>query len=138
MADWKPSFKLFQADGTTLVYTFLYVQKDSGPFPHTEKHIIEHENPRAKGSLVIDGGLKAYDLTIHFFLKGANYTALMALIDTLESAIPINYPGVLKIDKSSIATYDCNVKRLLAIERVPNGNITNVVELKLTFRCNSW
>jgi hypothetical protein len=132
-----PTFKLYDSSGDELQYTFTAVQDAN--YPHSEKDFIEHTSQRGKGSVIIDGGEKAWDLTIRFVISGTDYEDLTDEIDDLESDIDLNVPYVLKIDKTNSTTYDYNVKRILPIEYPIESNLRNTFqEVIITFRVNSW
>jgi len=132
------TFKLYQSDGMTPVYTFPVVF--SANYPHSEKKIIEHENVRGKGSIIIDGGESAWDLTLRGAFSADGYDDLMVLVDAMETAIALNTKYVLKITKNQVETtdYSYNVKRITPIETSPDNIRTNYLEYIIVFRVNSW
>lgn len=125
-------FKLCESDGTTLRYIFPVVI--SANYPHSEKNIIEHSNVRGKGSIIINGGEKSWDLVIIGVLSGQDYNTLMTAIDDLEDKIVLNTAYVLKITKGIGTTWDYNVKRIVPIE-YPSDNLrTDNIEYTCTLR----
>jgi hypothetical protein len=128
-------FRLYASNGSTLVYTFPLVQ--SANYPHSSKLFVEHTNLRGKGSVISDAGENSWDLTIKFVLVAANYEALTALIDTLESSIVLNTPYVLSINKTASTYYTYNVKRISAIEYA-EGLRTDYQECTIIFRAGCW
>lgn len=132
---WVPKFKLFASNGSTLIYTFPYVNFTNAP-QSTEEY-VEHQNIRAKGSLIIKGGKKAWDLILRFTLLTEDYQSLMALITNLEDTVLFNTPYVLKIEKAPNDYLIYNVKRLVAFEYEDNIR-TNFTEVTANFRAYSW
>jgi hypothetical protein len=132
------TFKLYQSDGTTLKYTFPVVI--SANYPYTNKTIIEHNNIRGKGSIIVNGGETSWDLILKGVLFANNYDALMALVDTLETSIEVNIPYVIKITKSqgSATTWSYNVKRITSIAYQEDNIRTNYLEYTVTLRVNCW
>lgn len=134
---WYPTFKLYQLDGVTLQYTFTIIVDAN--YPNSEEHYIEHEGVRSKGSLLISGGTKAWNLTIKGYISGDNYQGLIDSIDALETAVAFNTPYVLKIDKDNLSVYSYNVKRVSPILYPIDENMrTNYQEYQITFRVNSF
>jgi len=130
------TFCLYDSAGTTLQYTYPVVF--AANYPHTEESLIEHSTPRSKGSLIIDGGTSAWDLTLKGVIVADDYAALMALVDSMESGTALNTPYVLKITKGPSSDYTYNVKRITPIEYQPDNLRTNYCEYTITFRVNSW
>jgi len=132
-----PKFRIYASNGSTLKYTLTMVQDAN--YPHSEKDLIEHTNQRAKGSILIDGGDKAWDLSIRFVISGIDYEGLISKIDEIETNIPQNIPLVLKIDKTSNTAYTYKVKRISPIE-YPIGDDfrVNYQEITMTLRVNAW
>ena len=128
-------FKLYDTTGVNLIYTFPVVF--SANYPHSEKRLMEHTTPRAKGSIVVDGGEASWDLVLQGVLSAANYQALVVLIDSMESSVVLNTPYVLKINKTVATYYTYNVKRISPIEYQDNLK-TDFCEYKITLRTNSW
>jgi len=111
-----PRFTLRDSTNSTELYVFSAVQNTN--LPQTPRETVAISNLRAKGSVVIDGGIKSFDAIIEFVLwdNSGDYEALMALIDTLESTIPINTAFILRMDKTSSTYYDYHVKRIAPIQ----------------------
>jgi len=132
------TFKVYQSNGITLVATLPVVF--SANYPQSEKNIIEHINPRGKGSLIMDTGDAPWNLIIKGVLQADDYDSLMALVNTLENAIALNTPYILKITKSAAGgtTWDYHVKRVLPIEYPEDSLRTDFLEYTITFRVNSW
>lgn len=128
-------FKLYQSDGTTPQHTFNCIFQAN--YPHTDKHLIELENVRAKGSIIVDGGTKSWDLTLRGVLTANDYDSLTDLLDTVETNVALNTRYVLKIE-SATNTYSYNVKRISPIEWDATSLRTNFIEYSVTFRVNSW
>jgi len=129
-------FKLFDSAGTTLLYTFPVVFQAN--YPHSEKNLIEHSNVRGKGSIIVDGGDSAWDLTLNGVLFAANYDALTVLIDNMETYVPLNTPFILKINKTISTYYEYHVKRISPIEFDEANLRIQYMEYAVTFRINSW
>jgi len=130
------TFKLYASDGTTLLYTFPIVFQAN--YPHTEKEIIEHKNIRANGSVIVEGGNSPWDLTLRGVLSGSDYDTLMTLVNSLESAVVINTPYVLKIVSTGGTTYSYNVKRITPITYPEDNLRTDLMEYTITLRVLSW
>lgn len=132
------TFKLYQSDGITPVYTFPTVFEAN--YPHSENEVIEHRSIRGKGSLYVDGGEMAWDLTLRGVFFGVDYDAVISAVEALESAVVINTPYVLKITKSAIANtyYQYNVKRVATVQYQADNIRTDYLEYICTLRVNSW
>jgi len=130
------TFKIYQSDGTTLVATLPGVF--SANYPHSEKKIVEHENVRAKGSLIMDAGDATWDLVIKGVLLADNYDNLMAVVDNLETLIALNTPYYIKITKSATTTWDYKIKRIISIGYPEESLRTKFLEYTINFRVNSW
>lgn len=131
-----PRFKLYESDGNTLRYTFPIVF--SANYPNSSQNLIEHSNFRGKGSIIVDGGESAWDLTLQGVLSGDSYEEVIAAIDALESAVALNTPYVLKIGKTVSTQYSYNVKRIEPIQ-YPSDNLRlDFIEYTIIFRVNSW
>lgn len=129
-------FNLYDSTGLNLEYTFPIVFQAN--YPHTEKHLIEHENVRGQGSIIIDGGNSAWDITLKGVLIADDYQALIALIDDMESKVILNTPYVLKINKTASTYYEYKVKRITPIIFDETSLRTKYVEYEVTFRVDTW
>lgn len=133
---WYPTFKLFAANGSTLVYTFQYVQNITG-WPSDQPSNIEISNLRSQGSIIIPGGNKSYDIILQGALIGTDYSDLTADILDLRDKIVANTNYVLKLDKTVSTTDNINVMRLLPI--VFEDSYRNTLQkYAVTFRALSW
>ena len=130
------TFKLYASNGSTLIYTFPVVF--SANYPHSEKKYVEHENLRGKGSIITDGGEASWDIILRGVLFAADYNALQALINTLESTIVLNTPYYLKITKAISTTWDYKVKRISPIEYQEDSLRTDFTEYQVILRVNAW
>ena len=132
------TFQLYQSNGTTPVYTFPVVFEAN--YPHSEKKLIEHTNPRAKGSIFVDGGEASWILTLKGVLKASGYGALMALVDGMEDDVVLNTPYVLIIesDETGVTSWTYNVKRTSPIEFQNNSLRTDYIEYTINLSVNSW
>jgi len=131
-------FRLYQSDGVTLVYTFPVVFEAN--YPHSEKEMVEYRTIRGKGSLYADGGETAWDFTMRGVVFGEDYDAVISAIDSMESAVALNTPYVLKITKSvgGATNYEYNVKRVAPIEYEIASRRTDFCEYMCQLRVNSW
>lgn len=133
-----PSFKLYASNGSTLVYTFTYVQNINDFQDPT--HFVEHESLRGQGSIVVPGSDSAYDMSLEFILKGTDYTDLCSKIDTLNTTVTKFTKFILKVDTSISTTKDYKVTRLQPIV-YPIGTDNKRVKLQrveMSLRVNSW
>jgi len=133
---WKPTFKLYAANGSTLLYTFEYVQNIQG-YPSDQPSNIEITNLRSQGSINISGGKKSYDIILQGILIGTDYTDLTTDINGLQTDVVANTNCVLKIDKSSIATDSINVIRVEPI-KFDDSMRTTFQKYSVTFRALAW
>lgn len=131
-----PTFKLYAANGTTVLYDFEMIQNITG-WPSDQPSNIEITNLRSQGSINIPGGLKSYDITIQGILSEEDYTALTTAIFSLQSSIAPNTNMVLTIDKSSIAHEDIHVMRVLPITFEQSFR-TTFQKYEVTFRALAW
>jgi len=129
------TFKLYASDGLELIYTFSVVFNAN--YPKSEKKLIEHENIRGKGSIVIDGGDSSWDLTLKGVLFANDYDSLMELVDDIEESIELNVAYVIKIS-SGITTHEYKVKRIEPITFQEDSLRTNFIEYTCTLRVNTW
>ena len=136
-----PRFRLFQNDGTTLVYEFaLVLNWDNSPFQDPETFSL-HRSLRGQGTIVSEGSQDSFDFPLDFMLIGDDYEALVAQMNTLPSIIAFNTQYILKIDLTNSTTKDLKVKRLSSI-LFPSGTsgkkvVTNQIGT-ITFLVDSW
>ena len=136
---WVPSHKIYQTNGTSLVYTIEDVIRREPVLAIDVPDYVEHTNLRSSGSIIIPGGHQPYDITIYARLAASNYTNLMTAITSLQSSIAVNTHYYLKIDKSSTTTENIKVMRLQPIQiDTGRGRLTNFCYYTLTLRANSW
>lgn len=136
---WIPSHKIYQSNGTTLVYTIANVISREPVLSSDVPDYIEHTSLRSAGSIIIPGGNQPYDITIYARLAASNYTNLMASITSLQSSIAVNTRYYLKIDKSSTTTDDIKVMRLQPIRiDTGRGKLNKFCYYTLILRANSW
>lgn len=133
--DWYPNYKLYAANGSSLVYTFQYITNDSGPAPTLKN--TEISGIRGNGSIIIAGSQGAWDLDLNFILIGTDYQDLITKINSLESTIVMNTQYVLKIDLSPSTTKDYNVKRIVPI-KWDTSLRTRIQKGSIVFRVLSW
>lgn len=133
---WRPEFKLYAADGVTLVYQFQYVQNVTNWLTENPSN-VEISNLRSQGSINIPGGQKSVDLTIQGVLCADGYTALTTAIFALNDAIVANTNYVLKLDKSPTSSDSIRVKRVLGIKWEDSQRL-NLIKYEVTFKTLSW
>jgi len=135
MPPFVPSYKLYASDGSTLVYTFNFVTADNGP--QDPFRFTEINGMRGQGSIIVPGSESAWDLNLDFWLIGANYEALIALMDSLQSTIVFNTKYVLKIDRTPSTTVNYNVKRITPIKWDASSRYYSQ-KGTISFRVGSW
>ena len=135
-----PRFTLRSANNESELYVFTAVQNTN--LPRTPRATVSISNLRAKGEVVIDGGIKAFDAIVDFVLwtDSGEYEELMTLIETLESTIPINTPFILRMDKTSSTYYDYKIKRLVEFDYKDVEQDKRLYRQKVntTFRVDAW
>ena len=132
---WHPHFKLYASDGTTLIYTFIAVQYTNAPQTINKKTIVE--GIRGQGCIIVPGSTSSWDLEIRGVLLAVDYTALTALIDTLESTIVMFTNYVLEFDKSISTSYTYNIQRIEPIV-YPESLRINYQEYSIKFKVGAW
>lgn len=141
-----PSFKLYESDGSTLVYEFECVTDivdNQDP-----AHYVEHETLRGTGSRIIPGSESAWDLPLSFMLIASGssdadkYTDLTAKIDTVKNTIQKFTKYIFKVEKTQGgATEDYNVMRIAPISfPVSDTNLKRVTlqPVDMVLRVNCW
>lgn len=134
-----PRFRLYQSNGTTLVYEFENVVDDTGSFTDPTD-FVEHTSLRGQGSIIIEGSEQPFDITLNFVLTGEDYEDLVAQMDSLNSTIDKFTKYILKIDLTISTTKDYKVMRLQAFEW-PLDFRQKRVKLQrgiITLRANCW
>ncbi len=138
MASGFPRFKLFQNDGTTLVYEFERVTETNDfQDPVT---FSEHLSLRGQGSIISEGSISPWDLNLTFVLQGDDYEDLVAQMNSLLTTIETNTEYILKIDLTSSTTKNYNVKRLQSFAfPLNNGKKrVNFQTSNIILRVDSW
>jgi|WetSurSiteA1Bulk_404760.scaffolds.fasta_scaffold01837_8 hypothetical protein len=135
MAEFPVKYRLYDSTGTSLIYTFTYVQGDNSP--QDPKDYVEISGLRGVGSVIIGGSLQPWDLQLRFLLQGADYEELITKIDALETTILFNTPYVLKIDRTQSTTKNYNVKRLTPFVFAEDFRV-DFQEVIVNFRVNAW
>ena len=130
-----PTFKIYDSTATSLLYTFPYVQYTNAP--RTVKKVVELQNIRGQGSLIIEGGQDTWDLELRFVIVGDGYEDITAQIDALESAIAFNTPYQLTIDKTGSTVYQYKVKRVTPFV-YQDSLRTRIQRVTAVFKVNSW
>ena len=137
MADFIPTFKLYESDGVTLVYQFDNVIPPIIGWPTDNPSSVQYTNTRASGEIIVPGGNKAYDIVLNGILLADNYTALTTKIFLLRDTVLANTRYILTLDKSS-TTYDSiKVMRLKDIELDSSRRVNNQ-RYACTLRALSW
>jgi hypothetical protein len=131
-----PSMKLYASDGVTLLYTFVAVQSTNIPQYPRKSTVVE--GIRGQGCIVIPGSSGSWDIEIGGVFMAADYSALVVLMDALESTVAMFTNYILIFDKTISTSYTYNVKRILPIEFPNNGNRTNYQEYKMVLKANAW
>ncbi len=138
MATGFPRFRLYQSNGTTLVYEFEYVLDiEDWKDPFT---FIEHTSLRGQGSIISEGSDEAWDLPLSFMLIDDDYDGLTAKIESLLSTIVKNTKYVLRVDKTPSTTKDYKVKRLESFSFPLNNKKkrVNFQTVNVIFRVDCW
>lgn len=133
---WHPKYRLYAANGSTLIYEFDFVTADSSS-PSDPIKFTEVEGIRGQGSIVIAGSLQAWDLALTIHLHAADYAALISKMDSLETTIVPSTPYVLKIDRTISTSKSYNVKRILPI-RWEDSKRYSFINGIITFRALAW
>lgn len=136
-----PRFRLYENDGTTLVYEFALVTNwDNSPFQDPETFSL-HKSLRGQGTIVSEGSQDSFEFPLNFMLTADDYEALVAQMNALPSTIVFNTQYVLKIDLTNSTTKDLKVKRLSSI-LFPSGTSGKKVVTNqsgtITFLVDSW
>ncbi len=132
-------FRLYNSDGITLEYTFPLVQRTNAP--QSPLRYINIEGVRGSGSLVIPAGTPSWAIEIEgiLYIDGATetYDDLMAKIEELETAIPVNVSFYLRMYKTSTAYYNYKVKRTSVIS-YPESLRTDSQKYSVKLLVNAW
>lgn len=134
-----PSAKIYQTNGTTLVYNIGHMIKvyTSGWPDDENPDQISLENLRSQGKIIIPGGNKSSEIIIGGRITADNYEGLMTAFEALKSAIQVNTNYYLKIDTSSTTTDDLKVAREKKIE-IANTNYRTWLYYRIPFSTKSW
>jgi hypothetical protein len=136
MTEFPVKYRLYDSTGTSLIYTFTYVQSDNSP--QDPKDFVEIDGLRGVGSIIIPGSTEAWDLELRFIIKGTDYSDLMSQMDSLETTIVMQTKYILKIDRTSSTTKNYNVMRLSPIQFIDLDFRTRFQECLIKFRVNCW
>ena len=136
-----PRFRLYQSNGTTLVYEFENVINwDNSPFIDAITY-SEHTSLRGQGGIISEGSTAPWDFTFNFMLIKSDYASLVAIMNSLPSTIAMNTKYVLRIDLTEVGgTKDLYVKRLEGI-RFPITRKKKVITFQegiITFKIDCW
>lgn len=133
-----PRFRLFQNDGTTLVFEFnLVTEINDFQDPIT---FSLHESLRGQGGIVSEGSQAPWDLNLTFLLQGNDYEDLVAQIASLLTTIVNNTQYILKVDLTASTTRNYKVKRLQSFN-FPLNNAkkrVNFQTVNITFKVDVW
>lgn len=137
-----PRFRLYQSDGTTLVYEFESVL-DWGNSPFEDAiTFVEHISLRGQGSIISEGSTAPFNFSLQFLLTGDDYTDIAGQMNSLQGTILNNTKYVLRIDLTSGgSTKDLKVKRLSPILFPITNNKKKVINFQqgnITFRVDCW
>jgi len=134
-----PKFKLYDSTGLNLLYEFLVVQRTNAP--QSPLRHLSIEGNRGTGALIIEAGTPAWELEIEgiFVIDNASegYEEITVKIDAIESAIALNTPYILRLDKTDATTYEYKVKRLNPID-YPTSLRNDSQEYRVVFLVGSW
>lgn len=134
-----PGFQLYDSTGINLIWTFFAT--DDTDLPQTPVETVIITNFRASGAVVINGGEKAFETSLHFYVIGSGYIDVDRQIKSLVAAIPVNTPFILRVGVSNVSSPDqYNVKRIADIQW---GNVARDLrnyrqEITIKFLVNSW
>ena len=135
MTQFPVKYKLYDSTGVSLLYTFQYVQSDNSP--QDPKDYVEISSLRGVGSIIIPGSTQAWDLNLRFFIKGVDYSDVIAQMDALQTTIAPLTAYTLKIDRTASTTQSFKVMRLAPFEWEDNFR-NDFLEVTAVFRVNSW
>jgi len=133
-----PHFKLYQSNGTTLVYEFDCVTEiDDFQDPTTYS---EHSSLRGQGSIISEGSDSPWDLNITFVLTDDDYEGLVTQINSLLTTIVKNTKYILRVDLTASTTKDYKIKRLQSFDFPLNRNKkrVNFQNVNAIFRVDCW
>lgn len=133
-----PRFRLYAADGVTLVYEFVNVTDIDDFADPTDS--VEHTSLRGQGSIITEGSDAPWDLPLDFVLIGEDYEDLSAQIINVKNTIVKFTKYILKVDVTTGTTQDYKVMRLQTFEFPIQGNKKriNFQHVKVNFRVDSW
>lgn len=141
MAGTFPRFRLYESDGTTLVYEFDKVLNwGNSPFIDAIT-FTEHTSLRGQGSIISEGSTAPFDFPLEFMLIGDDYEALVSQMNSLPSTILNNTQYVLRIDlDTGGTTKDLKVKRLSSITFpiTTRKKVVNFQQGNIVFRVDCW
>ena len=138
MAGTFPRFRLYQSNGTTLVYEFdcvLDINDFQDPITFSE-----HTSLRGQGSIISEGANAPWDLNLSFMLTDDDYEGLAGQINSLLTTIAKNTKYVLRVDLSPSTTKDYKIKRLQSFEFPLNNRKkrVNFQTVNSVFRVDCW
>ena len=132
-------FKLYNADGISLIYSFPLVQSTNAP--QTPLRHVSIEGVRGKGALIIPAGTETWNLELEgiLMIDGASedYDDLMTKIEELETTVALNTAYYLRMYKTATTYYNYKVKRVTPIEYEQSLR-TDSQRYRLSLEVNSW
>jgi len=130
-----PKIKLYASNGVTLLYTFPVVQSINAPRVIKKNSVVE--GIRGQGCIVIPGSSASWDLEINGIFLADNYSALVSLMDTLESTVIMFTNYILVFDKTIATSYTYNVQRIEPIE-YPQSFRVNFQDYIVRLKVGAW
>jgi hypothetical protein len=130
-----PKIELYQSNGTTLQYTFPVVQSINAPQTISKNVVVE--GIRGQGCIIIPGSSSSWDLEIRGIFLAADYSAVTALIDDIETDIVLFTNYVLKFEKTISTSYTYNVQRIEPIQ-YPNSMRVNFQDYIVKLKVGAW
>jgi hypothetical protein len=133
-----PRFRLYESNGTTLVYEFVYVT-DINDF-QDPADFVEHTSLRGQGSIIVEGSNQPWDLNLSFVLIDEDYEALVAQLNALPSTIDKFTKYILKVDLTPSSTKNYKVMRLQSLQFPLNNNKkrVNFQTAQIVLRVDTW
>lgn len=137
-----PKYRLYESDGSTLVYDFECVVDDAEGSPFFDPaDFVEHTSLRSQGSQISQGSSSPFDITLTFILTGDDYENLVSQMQSVTSSIAKFTKYILKIDLTTGgSTKDIKCMRLQNI-RWPLNNGKKRIKFQtgiITFRALTW
>lgn len=141
MASGFPRFKLYQENGSTLVYEFENILDYGDGIFLDPTTFSRHTSLRGQGSIISDGSETDWELPLEFYLTGDDYEDLIAQEKNITNLIQKNIKYVLRVDLTISTTEDLKVKRLIPIRFPITNDKSKVIRSQkgfITLLVNSW